>query len=112
MYKKIAERQSVPNLYREQLTAPEVCLVEPAVIDHEVNEFKARLDEALEQVNKNSYEIQARNTYLTKKWSHMTLPSENSVSDWTTGCDAGLLKFIGNKSVTYPHDFVSFFFFF
>ncbi len=98
-------------MYKEQLTAAPACLIEPSVVDHAVNEFKASLDEALEQVNKNSYEIKTRNTYLTKKWSHMTVPSETSVSDWTTGCDTGLLKFIGNKSVTYPQDFVSRIFF-
>ncbi len=110
MYKKIAERQSVPNLYKEKITT-KGCLIESEVIDHDVNGFKSMLDEALNQVNKNSYEIQKRNTYLNKNWSHMNHPSETSVSEWSTGCDSELLKFIGNKSVTFPNDFVNLFLF-
>ena len=109
MYKKIAERQSVPDLYKDQLinkSSPDICVVNPQLIEQNVSDFRVKMEQALEVVNKKAYKIEPRNTYLNKKWSHMQLPSETSVSSWATGCDLGFLKYIGNKSVAYPQDFV------
>ena len=63
MYKKINERKSVPDLYKEKIVKTEF-LVDEEIVDHEVNEFRAKLDESLDQVNKKSYFIEPRNTYL------------------------------------------------
>lgn len=104
MYQAIGERQSVPNLYKEKICKQEL-IIEENVIDHEVENFRTQLDESLEKVNKKNYTIFPRNTYLQKKWSQMSLPSEKSVSSWMTGCDLDFLRFVGKKSVTYPEDF-------
>lgn len=107
MYKEISERQSVPDLYKEKLTGPENCIVDKEIIEHDVAEFRANLDDALDQVNKKKYVLYPRNTYLSKQWAHMSLPSETSTSNWDTGCEKNFLNYVAKQSVTYPKDFVS-----
>jgi 2-oxoglutarate dehydrogenase complex dehydrogenase (E1) component-like enzyme len=110
MYKIINQRQSVPNLYKEKIVNQEK-LIDEKTVENEVNEFRSTLDNGLEKVNKGTHVIEPRNTYLQKKWSHMSLPNPNCVTSWATGCDTSFLKFIGTRSVTYPENFVSNFFF-
>lgn len=106
MYQKIGQRKSVPDLYKEHLFSSELLNSEQKIEDDVAN-FRLLLDDSLEQVSKKTYAIFPRNTYLTKQWSHMNLPSETNISKWTTGCDEGFLKYVGTKSVTVPENFVS-----
>lgn len=50
--------------------------------------------------------VEPRHSYLKRAWSDMNLPSTKSISKWDTGCNAELLRFIGNRSVSYPENFV------
>lgn len=43
--------------------------------------------------------------YFKKQWSHIQQASSD-VTTWDTGVDYNLLRFIGEKSVSYPQDFV------
>lgn len=44
--------------------------------------------------------------YFKKQWSHIQQASGN-VTTWDTGVDYSLLRYIGEKSVTTPKDFVN-----
>ena len=44
--------------------------------------------------------------HLERQWAGLEQAS-NHVTHWDTGVAADLLRFIGAKSVTLPHDFVS-----
>lgn len=44
--------------------------------------------------------------HLQKQWTGI-VAAEANISQWDTGVDLGLLKYVGNKSVTLPKDFVS-----
>jgi 2-oxoglutarate dehydrogenase complex dehydrogenase (E1) component-like enzyme len=106
MYQKIAQRGTVPDLYREHLLTTEFLNAEQKIED-EVANFRQRLDDSLEQVNKKTYTIFPRNTYLKGQWAHMNTPSETNISQWATGCEQEFLKFVGIKSVSFPEKFVS-----
>lgn len=43
--------------------------------------------------------------YFKKQWSHIQQASSN-VTTWDTGVDYGLLRYIGERSVSIPKDFV------
>ena len=63
-----------------------------------------RLDTCLSQAD----EYQPpRDYFLSGRWSSMRVPSENSVSNWDTGIDTELFRFIAATSVKVPDDFVS-----
>lgn len=47
--------------------------------------------------------------YFKKQWSHIQQASGN-VTTWDTGIDYSLLRYIGEKSVSIPKDFVIFIF--
>lgn len=44
--------------------------------------------------------------YFQKQWSHIKQASGN-VTTWDTGVDYSLLRYIGEKSVSVPKDFVN-----
>ncbi len=44
--------------------------------------------------------------HLQKQWTGI-VAADASISQWDTGVDVGLLKYVGSKSVTLPKDFVS-----
>lgn len=44
--------------------------------------------------------------YFKKQWSHIQ-QATSSVTTWDTGVDYSLLRYIGEKSVTIPADFVN-----
>lgn len=105
MYKIINARQSVPNNYQDKLVNEEK-IIEKEKLDAEINQFKAVLDDSLNQVVNSTYKIEPRNTYLNKKWSSMNLASTKERTQWNTGCNVDLLKYIGLKSVKIPENFV------
>lgn len=47
--------------------------------------------------------------YFERQWKGV-VKAKNEISVWNTGLDIPLLGFIGQSSVTYPKDFVSFHF--
>jgi 2-oxoglutarate dehydrogenase complex dehydrogenase (E1) component-like enzyme len=105
MYKIINARQNVPNFYQDKLVNQEK-IIEKDKLDAEINQFKAILDDSLNQVVNSTYKIEPRNTYLNKKWASMNLASTKERTKWNTGCNIDLLKFIGLKSVKIPDNFV------
>jgi probable 2-oxoglutarate dehydrogenase E1 component DHKTD1 len=106
MYKKISGRKSVPDLYEEKLVNEEK-VVEKSEIKAEAVRFRSVLDESLNKVLNNTYKLEDRNTFLRKQWANMSVASFTERTTWDTGCDMGLLKYVGVKSVSYPKDFVS-----
>ena len=106
MYKIINSRESVPNNYEKTLVEKEK-LVEKKVITEEASRFRASLDDSLNNVLNGTYKIEPRNTYLNKQWSIMNLASTKDRTNWNTGCNIDLLKYVGMKSVNYPKDFVN-----
>jgi probable 2-oxoglutarate dehydrogenase E1 component DHKTD1 len=105
MYKLINSRDSVPNNY-EKLLVEQEKLLDKKELHDEVGKFKTSLDDALNNVLNGTYKIAPRNTYLNKQWSTMNLASNKERTNWNTGCNVDLLKYIGVKSVDYPKDFV------
>ena len=48
-------------------------------------------------------------TYFSSSspWKAMSMPSDQHLTSWDTGCSADLLRFIGSKSVQVDEEFVS-----
>ena len=105
MYKLINSRDSVPNNY-EKLLVDQEKLIEKKELQEEAGKFKTSLDDALNNVLTGAYKIEPRNTYLRKQWASMNLASTKERTNWSTGCNIDLLKYIGVKSVGYPKEFV------
>lgn len=103
MYKKINSRETVPNMYKKKLLDENLASSES--VEQKVENFVSFLDNALTKVEKNNYKFETRNSYLKNQWSEMNLASNSQRSVWNTGCSSSLLKFVGVKSVSYPHEF-------
>lgn len=106
MYKIINNRKSVPDLYAEKLLNEEN-IGNKEEIESDVNKFRNLLEESLNEVTSGKYKIESRNTYLNGQWLSMNKASFSERTNWNTGCDIGLLKFVGAKSVEIPNNFVS-----
>ena len=64
----------------------------------------SRLDDCLSQAD--DYQP-SKDYFLSGRWGQMQVPSDNSVSNWDTGIDTDLFRYIAATSVKVPDDFVS-----
>lgn len=94
-------RRSLPDTYADKLilegiiTTEQISKIEANHIEHLTNEYN----------NVDSYEPDAY--YFKNQWSGIQ-QATNSITYWDTGLDYSILKYIGEKSVDYPKDFVRF----
>jgi len=98
LYSVIHARRSVPDQYSDQLVdeglmSKEEMLQVVAKHNEKLNEHFAMIDSF----------VPVR-TNLKGAWSKLSEPSGN-LTDWDTGLDSQLLKYIGKQSVNIPSDF-------
>jgi probable 2-oxoglutarate dehydrogenase E1 component DHKTD1 len=98
LYSVIHARRSVPDDYSDLLVKNGVIIAEDqksAVSNHQqlLNEHFNMIDSYIpERIN------------LKGLWSGMSESGRN-ITEWDTGLDDQLLKYVGSKSVAYPDDF-------
>lgn len=98
IYKLINNRKSIPDIYAENLIAQG--LLQEAHLKETITQHTAYLNDELKKAD--SY--QPPHFYLQDKWSEIT-QAEQAITEWDTGVDLSLLKYIGQKSVTCPENF-------
>ena len=98
LYSVINARRSVPDLYSDQLVDQGVVTREE--VSEAVSGHMAMLNDNFKAID--SY--QPKRSNLSGSWSSMSEPSGN-ISDWDTGVEADVLKYVGSKSVQYPESF-------
>ncbi|XP_015189575.1 PREDICTED: probable 2-oxoglutarate dehydrogenase E1 component DHKTD1 homolog, mitochondrial [Polistes dominula] len=92
IYKIIQNRPSIPDRYVEKLI--ESNILKKTEKENIVKEYNKRLSEALKQVE--NYIPEA--IHLSGSWTGMK-QAEHSITQWDTGIDIDLLRFIGERSV-------------
>lgn len=92
-------RRSIPDTYADKLIAEGTATLEQ-VRKIESDHTKYLSDEF---DNVDSYKPDAH--YFQKQWTGIRQAS-NSITYWDTGLDYNILKYIGEKSVQIPTDFV------
>ncbi|XP_035740721.1 probable 2-oxoglutarate dehydrogenase E1 component DHKTD1 homolog, mitochondrial isoform X1 [Vespa mandarinia] len=92
IYKIIQNRSSVPDRYVEKLIKSNI--LTKAKKENIVKEHNKWLSEALKQVE--SYVPEA--SYFSGRWTGMK-QAEPNITQWDTGIDIDLLRFIGERSV-------------
>ncbi|KAG7199330.1 hypothetical protein KM043_018178 [Ampulex compressa] len=97
IYKIIQNRRSTPDEYVESLIKSNKFSKEEA--DNIINKHNAWLYQALKQAD--NYVPQP--AYFTDRWSNMRQP-ESSITEWDTGVDLNLLRFVAEKSVQFSND--------
>ncbi|KAF8873445.1 ribonucleotide reductase [Gymnopilus junonius] len=103
MYKQIAARKSVPQLYEQKLIAEKVLMHQETTAVCAA--YKSHLEAEL--VKTASYVPSA--SMLQEQWSGMVWPaSEAAVHDPATGVNRAVLDRLGRASVAVPEGFVSF----
>ncbi|XP_013188189.2 probable 2-oxoglutarate dehydrogenase E1 component DHKTD1 homolog, mitochondrial [Amyelois transitella] len=98
MYKLIHSRKSIPDLYAERLVSEGV--LSPEQVSRITEEYTKYLQSQFEAVPSYKPEV----SYFQDQWSKMG-PAPRSVETWDTGVDTGLLKVVGQASVSFPGDF-------
>lgn len=91
--------RSIPDLYSEKILSENVTTKEH--LDGIVKNHFDFLNSELAATD--SYEPVAY--YFQKQWSGIQQASSN-ITTWDTGIDYNLLRYIGEKSVYFPDDFV------
>lgn len=91
--------RSIPDKYAQKL------ITEGTTTFEQVNKIEADHKQHLteEFANVDSYKPDAH--YFQKQWTGIQQAS-NSITYWDTGLDYNILKYIGEKSVQIPKDFV------
>lgn len=92
--------RSVPDRYVEKLIKSNI--LTKAKKENIVKEHSKWLSEALKQVE--NYVPEA--SYFLGKWTGMK-QAEHNITQWDTGIDIDLLRFIGKRSVHIETNFVS-----
>ncbi|XP_063893768.1 probable 2-oxoglutarate dehydrogenase E1 component DHKTD1 homolog, mitochondrial [Helicoverpa armigera] len=98
LYKLIHGRKSIPDVYAEKLVSEGV-LKEDDVKDI-LATYTSHLQKEYEAVPTYKPEV----SYYQEQWSGMQA-APHAVETWDTGVDTGLLKVVGQASVTVPDDF-------
>ncbi|CAK9802746.1 Probable 2-oxoglutarate dehydrogenase E1 component DHKTD1 homolog, mitochondrial [Anthophora quadrimaculata] len=97
IYKIIQNRPSVPDRYLDKLVKNDVLSMDKA--KNIINKHNKQLNEALNQVD--NYIPQP--AYFTGLWSGIQ-QADASITQWDTGVDLSLLRFIAEKSVHIDDD--------
>ncbi|ODM99756.1 putative 2-oxoglutarate dehydrogenase E1 component DHKTD1, mitochondrial [Orchesella cincta] len=98
IYKLIHGRKSIPDQYCERLV--EQGLLSPTLLKDTVESHTALLTEELTKADT----LVPPHFYLGKQWSGIQ-QSGHVITEWDTGLDVSLLKYIGAKSVDIPGTF-------
>ncbi|XP_077274295.1 putative 2-oxoadipate dehydrogenase complex component E1 homolog isoform X1 [Temnothorax americanus] len=100
IYKIIQNRASVPDQYAERLV--DLNILTPESIRNIVESHTAWLNKTLKESSK---DISAQSTtYLAGRWTKMK-QAEANITQWDTGVELDLLRFVGEKSVQVPSNF-------
>lgn len=92
IYKIINNRQTIPNMYRQQLEESEILKTEES--EEIISKYRNYLEEASKKAEK--YVPQA--TYFTDRWTGFQ-QAKPILTTWDTGVDVNLIKFVAKKSV-------------
>ncbi|XP_053605594.1 probable 2-oxoglutarate dehydrogenase E1 component DHKTD1 homolog, mitochondrial [Plodia interpunctella] len=98
MYQVIHNRKSIPDLYADKLISEGILTHNQ--VDGITQEYSKYLQSQYEAVPTYKPEV----SYYQDQWSKMS-PALRNVEIWDTGVDTGLLKMVGQASVTFPKDF-------
>jgi len=98
LYSIINARRSVPDLYRDQLISEGLLTSEES--SNVVSSHMTMLNENFKQME--TYKPNRSN--LSGTWTEMKEPS-GDITEWDTGVDTNVLKYVGSKSVQFPPDF-------
>ena len=78
---------------------------ESSNVNDEVEKKIQRFRQELEEQFAHADQYQPKAPHLERQWSGM-IQAKSSRTQWNTGLDANLLKYIGMKSVEIPEEFV------
>ncbi|CAL8099803.1 unnamed protein product [Orchesella dallaii] len=98
IYKLIHERKSIPDQYCGQLV--DQGLLSPTQLKETVESHTSLLTTELEKADS----FVPPHFYLGKQWTGIQ-QSGHVITEWDTGIDINLLKYIGAKSVNFPNSF-------
>lgn len=98
LYEIIHNRKTVPDKYAEKLKSEGVLSQDE--IETAVNKYTDWLNECL----KRSDTYTPEENYFKQQWAGFTQAPE-AITSWDSGEDIQLLRYIGNKSVSYPESF-------
>lgn len=102
VYKLIANRKSVPDLYAEKLVHENI------VTEEFVQQVSDRHQRYLNEELTNTANYQPEAYYFHKQWQGLEQASSSSITTWDTGMDYHILHHVGKQSVSYPDNFVGF----
>jgi len=91
--------RSIPDQYCEGLVKQGI--LSPAQLKEVIEKHTALLTEELSKADN----FVPPHFYLKKQWSGIQ-QAGHVITEWDTGLDISLLKFIGSKSVQHPENFV------
>ncbi|XP_020295780.1 probable 2-oxoglutarate dehydrogenase E1 component DHKTD1 homolog, mitochondrial isoform X2 [Pseudomyrmex gracilis] len=99
MYKIIQNRPSIPDRYTEKLTSSSILTRESVknITESHITWLNKALKESAKNASKESLMYLGRWTGIKQ--------AEDNVTQWDTGVELDLLKYIGNKSVQVPPNF-------
>ncbi|XP_014469454.1 PREDICTED: probable 2-oxoglutarate dehydrogenase E1 component DHKTD1 homolog, mitochondrial isoform X2 [Dinoponera quadriceps] len=98
IYKIIHNRPSIPDRYAEELINANILTREN--VRNSVENYTAWLNRILKE---STEEAPRQRDYLTGRWTGIK-QAEANVTQWNTGVELSLLKFVGKKSVEVPAD--------
>ncbi|XP_065832966.1 2-oxoadipate dehydrogenase complex component E1-like [Oscarella lobularis] len=94
MYNRISSRQSVPNLYAQEIATAGL------VSEEEMKQKEKEYSDCLNRALSSTGQFQPQETPCRNHWSSMVQPSKNATV-WDTGYPIDALKLIGVKSVNH-----------
>ncbi|KAK2717942.1 2-oxoadipate dehydrogenase complex component E1-like [Artemia franciscana] len=98
MYKLINNRETIPDKYAKQL-------IDQGIISkEEVNKIVSDYNKQLNKSYKNMENFSPPIPCFSKQWQGI-YQSNRNLTQWDTGIEVPLLKYIGSKSCQYPNDF-------
>lgn len=98
LYKTIHNRKSIPDVYAEKLVA------EGVINEEEVKDILSNYTNYLQKQYEAVPAYKPEVTYYQEQWSGIQA-APNAVETWDTGVDTGLLKVVGQASVSLPDNF-------
>ncbi|KAJ8724298.1 hypothetical protein PYW08_015772 [Mythimna loreyi] len=98
LYKTIHSRKSIPDVYAAKLVS------EGVIKEEEVKNILASYTSYLQKQYEAIPTYKPEVTYYQEQWAGMQA-APNAVETWDTGVDTGLLKVVGNASVSIPDGF-------
>ncbi|PSN50780.1 putative 2-oxoglutarate dehydrogenase E1 component DHKTD1 [Blattella germanica] len=98
IYSIIKGRRTVPDLYLDAV------IEEGVMTKDEANKIVSEHTEWLNNILKHIDTYTPPETFLRKHWAGIH-QADAAITTWDTGVDLNLLRYVGEKSVTFPDDF-------